>query len=106
MRYFTRGWANGELNDDESEQVVQAYRRHLESIRSGLTSSTRLMVTEVNLHDAVIDSIRWRSSRKELTITLATHAPTRNGYQTATLTYHAHSPSSYASQKVNVPQIR
>lgn len=85
MRYFTRGWANGELDDAEGGRVVEAYQRRLEAIMPRLPAPARVLAREVSLHDAIIESVRWHPAAKELTLTLATVDP--SGYHTVALTY-------------------
>ena len=86
MRHFTRGWTNGELDDEESDGVVEAYRRRLVAIGSRLPEPARRLAHEVYLHDAVIANIEWAPSNKKLTITLAT-GTSESGYLTVSLTY-------------------
>jgi hypothetical protein len=86
MRYFTRGWANGELDDDDAERVKNAYRRNLDAIIPRLSEPARKLVCDVTLHDAIIECVRWRPVAMELTLTLATISD-EAGYHTVTLTY-------------------
>ncbi|MBI5362462.1 MAG: hypothetical protein HZA53_04730 [Planctomycetes bacterium] len=68
MKYFTRGWVNGELDDDASEAVVVAYRRRLEAIMPSLPESVRRLAREVSLHDALVEQVRWRPHDRTLTL--------------------------------------
>jgi len=70
VRYFTRGWATGELDDDETEGAVQAYARRLEVIASRLPEAARTLAHGVRLHDAVVEQVRWRPGAQLLTVTL------------------------------------
>jgi hypothetical protein len=85
VRYFTRGWANGELTEDEGESVRQGYRARLAEIASRLPSAmTRLR--DVSVHDALIESVRWRPSASELRLTLIA-GTLETGYLALHLTY-------------------
>jgi hypothetical protein len=86
VRYFTRGWATGELDDDEHTRVLDAYARRLEAIERRLPESMRRLAHEVNLHDALIEQIRWRSSARELVLELVA-GDIQAGYQTVKLRY-------------------
>lgn len=72
MRYFTRGWATGELDDDETEGAGQAYQRRLEAIAGRLPAAARTLAHEVQLHDALVERVRWRPGAQVLTLTLVT----------------------------------
>ncbi len=54
MKFFTREWLTGELNDKEYEKVVPAYNRHLAKIMPRLTPNLHNFVKMVNLHDGLI----------------------------------------------------
>jgi hypothetical protein len=85
MRYFTRGWANGELGD-AGEQIAEAYRRRLDEITPRLPESARVLAREINLHDAIIERVRWCPATRELSLELVAHVD-RAGYRTIALTY-------------------
>ncbi len=70
MRYFTRGWANGELSEEESERVVQAYREHVKGLSPRLKPDMLRLVNEVNLHDGLIESVTWSPAQKRLGLSL------------------------------------
>ena len=70
MRYFTRGWANGELADAESEQVALDYRARLNEIAPRLPKELLELAQRINLHDAIIDHVWWEPSRRRLTLKL------------------------------------
>jgi hypothetical protein len=54
MRYFTRGFVGGELDEDEQEQVRLAYGRRLEAIQPGLPAAVRELAG-LSLHDGQIE---------------------------------------------------
>jgi hypothetical protein len=86
MRYFSRGWAEGDLDDEEEARLEQAYVRRLDAIAPQLSEPVRRLAREVNLHDAIIETIRWRGATQELTLALAT-VDTASRYHTVVLTY-------------------
>ena len=86
MRYFTRGWANGDLSDDEYARMPEAYARRLAEIAPRLPAAMLKLAREISLHDGLIARMRWRPNSKELTMTLVTGS-VGPGYRTTTLTY-------------------
>ncbi|WP_394834440.1 DUF4085 domain-containing protein [Pendulispora rubella] len=86
MRYFTRGWANGELTDDAHALVCDAYAARLEQIVFRFPSSMARLHQETSLHDALIESVRWKPSAAELQLRLVA-GTSEIGYQTVSLTY-------------------
>lgn len=86
MRYFTRGWANGELTDEEDEAVRRAYEARLVEIASRLPPAMTRLGRGVSLHDALIESVRWRPSLAELCLKLVS-GTSEGGYQAIQLTY-------------------
>jgi hypothetical protein len=85
MRYFTRGWANGELGD-AGEQVAEAYWRRLDEITPRLSEPACVLARDVELHDAIIESVRWCPATSELSLVLVTRDGVA-GYRTVALTY-------------------
>jgi hypothetical protein len=85
MRYFTRGWAEGELSDEDSERARSEYARRLDEIEPSLSPAMRTLARQVHLHDAIIDEVAWNPGAKELRLTLVTDA--LQGYEAVTLTY-------------------
>ena len=57
MRYFTRGWVNGELRDDAFEQVVDAYRARIAEITPRLPAPMIRLAHELDLHDGLIERV-------------------------------------------------
>ncbi len=86
MRYFTRGWANGELTDEEDHRVREAYATRLEEIATRLPPSLVRLCQGVSLHDALIESVRWKPSVAELRLALVA-GTSEVGYQTIDLLY-------------------
>jgi hypothetical protein len=86
VRYFTRGWANGELTDEEEQAVSRAYEARLAEIAPHLSPSTTRLCGGVSLHDAIVESVRWTPSLAELRLELV-GGTSEAGYQAIHLTY-------------------
>lgn len=67
MRYFTRGWANGDLDDQEYDRVLAAYRQRLVELDSRLPPAMREL-SRTSLHDAILEQVRWSPGTKQLVI--------------------------------------
>lgn len=70
MRYFTRGWQAGELDDAESEAVCLAYQARLAAITPQLPEALRRLARELDVHDGIIDRVRWYPRRRVLVLVL------------------------------------
>ena len=86
MRYFTRGFTNGELDDDESDRVVAAYRQRLVDIAPRLAGAMLQLARDVDVHDAIIESVQWTPDSNELAVTLVAGAGER-GCRSIALAY-------------------
>ena len=86
MRYFSRGWANGELTDDESEAVTRAYEKRLETITPLLPPPVVRLLREVGLHDAIVEKVVWAPARKHLRATFVSGTSVV-GYTTVIIDY-------------------
>lgn len=84
MRFFTPEWMNGELSDEESEQVVVDYRSHLRSLR--LDTRVRHLANGVNLHDGRLLDIRMDSNVGSLSIRIRC-GDNQHGYQDQFIEY-------------------
>jgi hypothetical protein len=88
MKYFTRGWSNGEFDDETSDQMRAAYWDRVKSLRPSMPASVKKLATATELHDAVIDRISWDRRRRNLKLELVLiddHKP--SGSLGATLLY-------------------
>lgn len=70
MRFFTRGWVNGELSDEESDRARDAYWARVEEITPRLPRELVRMVREVHLHDGLIEQVVWNPREKKLLLAL------------------------------------
>ena len=57
MRFFTRAWCTGELDDRSFEEALGDYWRHVAEISPRLSPTTRLLAQHLNLHDARFKSV-------------------------------------------------
>lgn len=74
MKYFTRGMANGELDDAECERITAAYHAHIAAIRPTLPPDFSAIV-DLQLHDGLVDRIRWNPTQRHLSMTLVSTGP-------------------------------
>lgn len=84
MRYFTRGVASGEFDDNEVAEISRSYAARLRLILPRLPVSVRLL-TELSLQDGIIEEVVWDPAVKCLRMSLVT--PRSSGYQAVTLVY-------------------
>jgi hypothetical protein len=84
MRYFTRGFVEGELGEDEQEQVRMAYARRLETILPELPAPLREL-SGLSLHDGHVETVTWEPAARRLCLSLVAGHSRR--WRTVTLTY-------------------
>lgn len=86
MRYFTRGWAEGELDDAASQRARDEYASRLDVIGPQLSAPMRSLAREVSLHDAILEAVQWNPGAMQLIMKLVVVVPA-GGYEALTLTY-------------------
>jgi hypothetical protein len=86
MRYFTRGWAAGDLSDEEDQAVRDAYDARLAKIAERLPPAMLRLAREVSLHDGLIESIFWSPKKKLLKLDLVC-GDLQRGYSLVELSY-------------------
>jgi hypothetical protein len=84
MRYFTRGWVNGEYSDDDHDASAVAYASRLNDIAGQLPEAVARLA-EQSLQDAEIDRVTWEPAAQRLILALVIERAA--GYATLTLTY-------------------
>ena len=70
MRFFTREWLSGELDETYWERVVPAYEAHLDRIMPLLPGPVQTLARGVNIHDSLIRSVDLRVRRRTLKLAL------------------------------------
>ena len=86
VRFFTRGWASGELDDEQSRRCEEEYDRRLAAIEPRLPPAARRLAREISLHDAIIESARWSARTRGLELTLVA-GDSSSGYRAVMLEY-------------------
>jgi len=86
MRYLTRGWAGGDLDDAECEAASAAYLARLDEIGDRLPPTVLRLAREINLHDAIVEWVHWAPIPKTLEISFVTSSD-RHGRGAVLLTY-------------------
>ena len=70
MKYFTRGWHNGDLDDRTTEDVAQEYRKEIEDLSRTMSPAVRRLAMETDLHDAIIERVVLNEASRKLTMYL------------------------------------
>jgi hypothetical protein len=100
VRYFTRGFANGELSDQEVEAVHRAYAERLRTIETALPDAMKALRDGPSLHDAILERVRWGPSTGNLVIAFVA-GTSETGYKTVSLTYRG---AMLGAQRVSAVQ--
>ncbi len=74
MRYFTRGWHSGDLDDDEVDAARTAYWARITAIEDRLPEPILRLARQVNLHDGMIEKITWDGAGKGLVLDVVVSA--------------------------------
>ena len=54
MRFFTREWCRGDLEDEDAERIPELYAEHLRALRDRLPPRVLRFSEEINLHDGLV----------------------------------------------------
>ncbi|MBK9099741.1 MAG: DUF4085 family protein [bacterium] len=57
MKYFTREWCNGRLNDEQYQKVKNSYRNYINRIYSKLPATIKKLLRQNGLHDSLFKSV-------------------------------------------------
>ncbi len=68
MKYFTKDWCFGDLDDDKIQEVKKNYWEYIDHIKDSLPFPLKLLATNINLHDGIIDKVSYFSEKKSLKI--------------------------------------
>ena len=85
MRFFTRGWADGEYSDKQDEEAEAGYQARLRELAPRLTPPMAQLASE-SLHDSILESARWSPHTKELQLCFIAGS-LESGYRAVSLTY-------------------
>jgi hypothetical protein len=85
MRFFTRGWADGEYSDAQDESAKADYQARMRELAPRFTPPMARLANE-NLHDAILESARWAAHTKELQLCFIA-GTSETGYRAVSLTY-------------------
>lgn len=86
MKWLTRGWHAGEFTDVESEEILRAYRQHIEQILPRLEPAVVELARSINLHDAIIEQVHLHKQERRLVLSVVA-GDLQVGYQAITLDY-------------------
>lgn len=67
VRFFSKEWHDGDMPDLQAELVPEAYRAHLESLRSLLPEGA-IRLSEINLHDGLIREVVCRGTELHVVV--------------------------------------
>ncbi len=68
MKYFTKKWCLGELEDWELNKIMDNYHQYIEEIYPKLPVTLKLMVRSISLHDGFITSAKFLENEEALQI--------------------------------------
>ena len=63
MKYFTKEWCFGDLDDDVVEERLEKYREYIKNIYSGLPFVLKILAKDLNLHDGIIKKITYSNTK-------------------------------------------
>jgi len=72
MRFFTREWSEGALDDPAAERIAEQYADHLAELWDLLPSTVRHFVDEVDLHDGLTRRVQFDDGTRELVVEFRT----------------------------------
>ncbi len=59
MKYFTKDWCFGKLDDKEYENVERNYQKYIENIYEDLPATLKILIKNINLHDGIIKKVTF-----------------------------------------------
>jgi hypothetical protein len=84
MKYFTREWAGGQLDDETYEQVLPRYNEYLDTLDQN--GAIWRFATTVGLNDAYLDQVKFDRHAQRLKLLLLT-GDNQVGYWRSELIY-------------------
>lgn len=86
MKYFTRAWHNGELDDKLSDKIYEDYCENLKKLSQAMPSDIKQLAMGINLHDAIIENVVVFTQEHSIALTLVV-GDLSIGYQTVKIVY-------------------
>ncbi|MFF2368950.1 hypothetical protein [Agromyces sp. NPDC058110] len=86
MKWLTREWASGGLDDDEWDRRCEEYQAHNDEVLPRLSNGAERLIQEINLHDAQIHAFEHRADHD--LVMRALIGDLQVGYQFIELTFH------------------
>lgn len=94
MKFFTRAWLQGELTDEESDLVVENYRRHIASLK---LPNSLAKLANLTINDAYVMSATH--SRRANTLSLRLRCGDKHsGYYDLLLKFADYEPNGFELQ--------
>ena len=66
MKYFTKEWCWGGLDDDQVDEVLNNYGKHINEIYSKLPVSLKIITETISLHDGILKEVIISKKRRSL----------------------------------------
>ena len=87
MKYFTKEWASGKLDDVRHERARSDYWKRLNEISDEMPAPLKKLSNSISLHDALINRVSIDRTQSLLIVNLVA-GDVQEGYFNLTLTYH------------------
>ncbi len=84
MKFFTADWYSGTLSDEAFDAAIMGYQRHIEALLPSLPSSLHHLVTNLSLHDGIIEEIAISATELSMAMRIG---DLQRGYSTLSLIY-------------------
>jgi hypothetical protein len=66
MNFFTKEWCFGDLDTKKSEDILKKYRSYIRDIQFKISFPLRVMATNLNLHDGILNKVCFSLERRVL----------------------------------------
>jgi hypothetical protein len=68
MKYFTKEWCSGKLEDNKVKEIKRDYWNYIDIINESLPFSLKFLANNINLHDGIINKASYSSEKNSLSI--------------------------------------
>jgi hypothetical protein len=86
MKYFTQHWHGGDMTDEESNAVVDAYTDYRASLLPKMSSAVQELATAINIHDGLVEMAVFDRAAQHLRLELLV-GDLQQGYASIHLCY-------------------